>query len=61
MYRAPSSAHDVAASKQHKSISASDVVKALEITQFGDMVDKLQDELKGAFPPLADRKRFITP
>ncbi|KAK7679044.1 hypothetical protein QCA50_017988 [Cerrena zonata] len=39
-------AHDVAASKQHKSISASDVLKALEATQFGDMVDKLQDELQ---------------
>lgn len=40
-------AHDVAASKQHKSVSASDVLKALELTQFGDMVDKLQEELKG--------------
>ncbi|CAL1702825.1 unnamed protein product [Somion occarium] len=39
-------AHDVAASKQHKSVSASDVLKALELTQFGDMVDKLQEELK---------------
>ncbi|KAH8105155.1 histone-fold-containing protein [Cristinia sonorae] len=39
-------AHDVAVSKQHKSISASDVLKALEVTQFGDMVDKLQDELQ---------------
>ncbi|THH31279.1 hypothetical protein EUX98_g2914 [Antrodiella citrinella] len=39
-------AHDVAASKQHKSVSASDVLKALELTQFGDMVDKLQDELQ---------------
>ncbi|KAJ3486896.1 hypothetical protein NLI96_g3896 [Meripilus lineatus] len=39
-------AHDVAASKQHKSVSASDVLKALELTQFGDLVDKLQGELQ---------------
>jgi len=39
-------AHDVAASKQHKSVSASDVLKALELTQFGDMVDQLQNELQ---------------
>ncbi|KAJ7083968.1 histone-fold-containing protein [Mycena belliarum] len=38
-------AHDVALSKQHKSISASDVLKALEMIQFGDLVDKLQAEL----------------
>ncbi|KAF8879600.1 histone-fold-containing protein [Infundibulicybe gibba] len=38
-------AHDVALSKQHKSISASDVLKALEMIEFGDLVDKLQDEL----------------
>jgi len=39
-------AHDVAASKQHKSISASDVLKALELAHFGDMVPKLQIELQ---------------
>ncbi|KAJ7684912.1 histone-fold-containing protein [Mycena polygramma] len=39
------SAHDVALSKQHKSISASDVLKALEMIEFGDLVDKLQAEL----------------
>ncbi|KAG6918860.1 hypothetical protein DXG01_010923 [Tephrocybe rancida] len=39
------SAHDVAISKQHKSISASDVLKALEMIEFGDLVDKLQTEL----------------
>ncbi|TFK38558.1 histone-fold-containing protein [Crucibulum laeve] len=38
-------AHDVAQSKQHKSISASDVLKALEMIEFGDLVDKLQAEL----------------
>ncbi|KAF9530798.1 histone-fold-containing protein [Crepidotus variabilis] len=38
-------AHDVAQSRQHKSISASDVLKALEIMQFGSMTAKLQDEL----------------
>ncbi|KAJ7658083.1 hypothetical protein B0H17DRAFT_1213316 [Mycena rosella] len=43
------SAHDVALSKQHKSISASDVLKALEMIEFGDLVDKLQGELTGAF------------
>ncbi|KAJ7689057.1 hypothetical protein B0H17DRAFT_647680 [Mycena rosella] len=42
-------AHDVALSKQHKSISASDVLKALEMIEFGDLVDKLQGELTGAF------------
>ncbi|KAH9475069.1 DNA polymerase epsilon subunit 3 [Psilocybe cubensis] len=38
-------AHDVAQNKQHKSISASDVLKALEMIEFGDMVNKLQSEL----------------
>ncbi|KAF9475040.1 histone-fold-containing protein [Pholiota conissans] len=38
-------AHDVAQSKQHKSISASDVLKALETIEFSDMVNKLQGEL----------------
>ena len=42
-------AHDVAHSKQHKSISASDVLKALELIEFGDLVDKLQGELTGYF------------
>ena len=40
------SAHDVATSKQHKSISASDVLKALEIIEFGDLNDMLQNELQ---------------
>ncbi|KAI6027063.1 histone-fold-containing protein [Pisolithus marmoratus] len=40
------SAHDVALSKQHKSISASDVLKALEMIEFGDLVDNLQEELQ---------------
>ncbi|KAK2467581.1 hypothetical protein APHAL10511_000436 [Amanita phalloides] len=38
-------AHDVAQSKQHKSISASDVLKALELLEFGDLVEPLQNEL----------------
>ncbi|KAF8345098.1 histone-fold-containing protein [Amanita rubescens] len=38
-------AHDVAQSKQHKSISASDVLKALELLEFGDLVEPLQSEL----------------
>lgn len=44
----PNSAHDVALGKQHKSISASDVLKALETIEFGDMVQKLQSELTRA-------------
>lgn len=40
------SAHDVALSKQHKSISASDVLRALEMIEFGDLVDPLQNELQ---------------
>jgi len=39
-------AHDVALSKQHKSISASDVLKALEMLEFTDMVEQLQGELQ---------------
>ncbi|KDQ32700.1 hypothetical protein PLEOSDRAFT_1091179 [Pleurotus ostreatus PC15] len=39
-------AHDIALSKQHKSISASDVLKALEAVEFGDLVDPLQRQLK---------------
>jgi hypothetical protein len=43
------SAHDVALSKQHKSISASDVLKALEMLEFTDMVEQLQGELQGLY------------
>ncbi|KAJ3728405.1 histone-fold-containing protein [Lentinula raphanica] len=39
-------AHDVAQSKQHKSISASDVLKALEMIELGDLVDPLSAELQ---------------
>ncbi|KAH8111580.1 histone-fold-containing protein [Phellopilus nigrolimitatus] len=39
-------AHDIATSRQHKSVSASDVLKALELIQFGDMVEPLQQELQ---------------
>ncbi|KAF9236129.1 histone-fold-containing protein [Melanogaster broomeanus] len=45
-YLGEHSAHDVALSKQHKSISASDVLKALEMIEFGDLVDMLQAELQ---------------
>ncbi|KAL0948243.1 hypothetical protein HGRIS_010841 [Hohenbuehelia grisea] len=39
-------AHDVALSKQHKSISASDVIKALELMDFDEAFRKIiQDEL----------------
>ncbi len=40
------SAHDVASGKQHKSVSASDVLKALELMEMGDLVPKLQAELQ---------------
>ncbi|KAF9019392.1 histone-fold-containing protein [Hymenopellis radicata] len=39
-------AHDVAISKQHKSISATDVLRALEVLELGDLVDGLQSELQ---------------
>jgi DNA polymerase epsilon subunit 3 len=39
-------AHGVAVSKQHKSISATDVLKALELIEFGDLVEMLQGELQ---------------
>ncbi|KZP23971.1 histone-fold-containing protein [Athelia psychrophila] len=38
--------HDVAMSKQHKSVSASDVLKAIEIIEFGDLNDILSAELQ---------------
>ncbi|KAK0228834.1 histone-fold-containing protein [Armillaria fumosa] len=40
------SAHDVALSKQHKSISATDVLRALEVMELGDLVQNLQEELQ---------------
>lgn len=36
-------------SKQHKSISASDVLKALEIIEFGDINDTLSAELQSMY------------
>jgi len=39
-------AHEVASSKQHKSVSASDVVRALELIEFGDIIERLQSELQ---------------
>lgn len=41
-------AHEVSTSKQHKSISASDVFKALEMIEFADLIPPLQAELQGA-------------
>jgi hypothetical protein len=38
------SPHDVALSKQHKSISASDVLNALDMLEFIDTVEQLQGE-----------------
>ncbi|EJF61986.1 histone-fold-containing protein [Dichomitus squalens LYAD-421 SS1] len=38
-------AHEVASSKQHKSISATDVVKALELVEFPDIAKVVQAEL----------------
>jgi DNA polymerase epsilon subunit 3 len=40
-------AHEVSTSKQHKSISASDVFKALELIEFTDLIPPLQAELQG--------------
>ena len=42
-----SRAHDIASQKQHKSISATDVLKALEQLDMGDMVQKLEQDLQG--------------
>ncbi|KAI0329458.1 histone-fold-containing protein [Cubamyces sp. BRFM 1775] len=39
-------AHEVASSKQHKSISATDVLKALELVEFGDIAKDIQGELQ---------------
>ncbi|KAK0196819.1 histone-fold-containing protein [Armillaria mellea] len=46
LYLILSSAHDVALSKQHKSISATDVLRALEVMELGDLVQNLQEELQ---------------
>ncbi|KAG2002372.1 hypothetical protein CC2G_004570 [Coprinopsis cinerea AmutBmut pab1-1] len=39
------SAHDIAIAKQHKSIAATDVLRALELLDFGDLVEPLTQEL----------------
>ncbi|OBZ72983.1 DNA polymerase epsilon subunit D [Grifola frondosa] len=39
-------AHEVASQKQHKSISATDVLKALEMVEFGDIAQNVQGELQ---------------
>ncbi|EAU83629.1 hypothetical protein CC1G_12238 [Coprinopsis cinerea okayama7 len=38
-------AHDIAIAKQHKSIAATDVLRALELLDFGDLVEPLTQEL----------------
>jgi len=45
-------AHEVSTSKQHKSISASDVFKALELIEFADLIPPLQAELQGTLRAL---------
>ncbi|KAF9019398.1 hypothetical protein BDZ89DRAFT_1164698 [Hymenopellis radicata] len=40
------SAHDIAVAKQHKSITGTDVLKALETLGLGDMVENIQVELQ---------------
>ena len=45
-------AHEVSTSKQHKSISASDVFKALELIEFADLIPQLQAELQGTLTVL---------
>ncbi|KAI5896539.1 uncharacterized protein SCHCODRAFT_02615138 [Schizophyllum commune H4-8] len=53
------SAHDLALQKAHKSVSASDVLKALEVLEFGDLVEPLNTELnifRGAPAKPADNK-----
>lgn len=42
-----SSAHDVALSKQHKSISASDIFKALELVEFNHLSPMLESQFQG--------------
>ncbi|TEB23973.1 hypothetical protein FA13DRAFT_1739614 [Coprinellus micaceus] len=39
-------AHDIAISKQHKTISAADVLKALDLIDFGDVIAALEAEVK---------------
>jgi DNA polymerase epsilon subunit 3 len=40
------SAHEIASGRSHKTISAADVIKALEILEFGDIAKTLQGELE---------------
>ncbi|KAI0260090.1 histone-fold-containing protein [Gloeopeniophorella convolvens] len=49
-------AHEVSTSKQHKSISASDVLKALELIEFADLIPPLQAELQ-VYRDLAKSKK----
>jgi hypothetical protein len=40
-------AHDIAISRSHKTISAADVIKALEQLEFGDIAALMPAELEG--------------
>lgn len=46
----------MASQKQHKSISATDVLKALELVEFGDIAKNIQGELQGTY----HAPRFVT-
>lgn len=52
-------AHEVSTSKQHKSISASDVFKALELIEFADLIPPLQAELQ-VYRELSKNKKGST-
>ncbi|KAH9952288.1 hypothetical protein BGW80DRAFT_1197232 [Lactifluus volemus] len=52
-------AHEVSTSKQHKSISASDVFKALEHIEFADLIPPLQAELQGTLLRVFTLRYFI--
>jgi DNA polymerase epsilon subunit 3 len=45
----PTRAHDIALSRSHKTISAADVIKALEQLEFGDIATLMPAELEGNF------------
>jgi hypothetical protein len=53
------SAHEVSTSKQHKSISASDVFKALELIEFADLIQPLQTELQGRYAFLSHTQGIL--
>ncbi|KAI9245428.1 histone-fold-containing protein [Sporodiniella umbellata] len=48
--------NDVAKSANHKTVAASDVLKALEIVELDNLIDPLKEHLEGYQQHLADRK-----